>query len=219
VIVAAGTYSTAGANRRFDIANYSENAGTAGNPIVYRADGLVQLTLSSGAGPLIGSYIQDYITWSGFTIHEASAPAVPDTGPVIISSCIGCVVENLDINGNGYANSRMDNHNGIRIEDSHSPADRPIRIYQNVIRNSFGSGIRIWPFDSVTPTNNPRNAKIVNNTINTTKAGFWVSGEFLPNSGHVFKNNIVINATENGIAVASGNVNNKAYLDLEHNLF
>ena len=49
VLVAAGTYSTVATNQRATPSLYTQNQGTPGNPIVFRADGLVTIT-QSGVG-------------------------------------------------------------------------------------------------------------------------------------------------------------------------
>lgn len=156
VLVAAGVYSTAATNTRNEVAYFAENSGVAGSPIVFRAVGLVQLTTSSGVGPLIGALSRNYITWDGFSIHEATAPSTPDTGPVTVYGCTGCVLENLDINGNGNANGRIDNHNGIRIESSRGVLVRNNRI-QNVYTGSNvnnGAAIMVYASGAVTFENN-----------------------------------------------------------------
>ncbi|MFN0063648.1 MAG: hypothetical protein ACKVPX_14165, partial [Myxococcaceae bacterium] len=54
VLIAAGVYSVVGTNTRSEISYYTENHGAPGSPVVFRAQGTVNLTLSSGTGPLIG---------------------------------------------------------------------------------------------------------------------------------------------------------------------
>ena len=152
VLVAAGTYTTAGTNTRNEVAYFTENNGTASAPIVFRAQGSVQLSLTNGIGPQIGAIDRDYIVWDGFTIHEASAPSAPDTGPVTVYGCNGCQLLNLEINGNGNANNRMDNHNGIRIEGSQNILVRNNRI-QNVYTAhnvNNGAGIMVYASGAVT---------------------------------------------------------------------
>jgi nitrous oxidase accessory protein NosD len=301
VLVAAGTYAVAGANSRNVPAYYTQNEGTASSPITFRADGVVNLTLSSGRGSVIGSSYRNYIVWDGFTIHEASAPSVPDTGPVTLWGCTGCVLQNLDINGNGSDNNRMDNHTGIRIEQSHNIVIRgnriqnvfnganqnngagvqvyssgavvfehneifntgsgiflkggpnqgidyftirynlfhdiqgnavavhagapnrpeaPVRIYQNVMRSVGEAAVKIWIFDGTDPNNNPLNAKIVNNTIDNCRYAVWVTHNLLPNSGHVFRNNVVSNIGEWVMAYGGSTTNLiKSNFDSEHNLY
>jgi len=309
VLVAAGTYAVAGTNSRNEPAYYTENTGTPGNPITFLAEGTVNLTLSSARGSVIGAYRRDYIIWDGFTINEATAPSHSDTGPVTIWFCTGCVLQNLDINGNGDDNGRLDNHTGIRIEQSknilirnnriqnvytahnvnngagvqvyssggvvfehneifncgsgiflkggpptnndyftirfnliynigelergtpagngvilHAGApnrpEAPVRVYQNVIRNIREAGVKIWLFDGKDPTNNPMHVKIVNNTIDNCLYGLEVTHDPLPNSGHLFWNNVVTNTSDSAIAYGgSTSTLVKSRLDSEHNLF
>lgn len=307
VLVAAGTYATPATNERGVPALNPHNEGTPGSPIVFRAEGAVFLTLTGGSGPVIGSYDRDYITWDGFIIHEATAPSRPDTGSVTLWFCNGCVLQNLDINGNGNSNNRMDNHNGIRLEQSRNilirnnriqnvytahnvnngaavmvyssggvtfehneifncgsgiflkggpatnndyftirynliysigevrngvgggnaiiahagapnTADRPVRIYQNVVRDSLQAAVRIWHFDGVDPTNNPMNVKVVNNTFHNVPTGIWVDDDPLPNARHVFWNNIVTGSSDSVIAFAGGAPGDNTRFDSEHNV-
>ena len=51
VLVAAGTYSTAGTDSRFGVAYNPANSGTSGSPITFQAQGLVVLTLNHSRGP------------------------------------------------------------------------------------------------------------------------------------------------------------------------
>ena len=306
VLVAAGTYATLATNERNIPALYTENEGTSDSPITFRAVGTVNLTLTGGSGPVVGSYDRDYIIWDGFTIHEATAPSRPDTGPVTIWFCNGCQILNMDINGNGDGGGRMDNHGGIRIEQSRNllirnnriqnvytdhnanngsgimvyssgaitfehneifncgsgiflkggPAtnndyftirynllynigeqrdggvsgnaiiahagapnrpEAPVRIYQNVVRDSLQAAVRIWHFDGVDPTNNPLNVKIVNNTFENVESGLWVDRDPLPNAQHVFWNNIVTNSRQM-IAYNGSLYADNTRFDSEHNL-
>lgn len=131
VIVAAGTYSGTGTNSRNEILYYQENSGSPGNPIVFLASGTVILT-QTGRGAMIGAYQRNYITWDGFTIDEANALSTTDTGPTVIDGCTGCVLQNLDLTGNGTDGDRMDNHTGIRLESSTN-----ITVRNNRIRNVY----------------------------------------------------------------------------------
>lgn len=131
VVICAGTYATAGTGDRSEPAYNPVNQGTRTQPIVFRADGVVTLTLSGSAGPVIGALGRDYIWWKGFTIHEATAPGVPDTGPVVFFSTTGSGVESCVIDGNGRQNTREPtNHTGVRIERSSQ-----VTVRHNVLRN------------------------------------------------------------------------------------
>jgi hypothetical protein len=116
VFVAAGTYSGPGTMDNDNGPTFNPaNSGVAGNPIVFEAQGTVHLTLSSGAGPVIGAHHRNYITWRGFTINEVTAPPVPDMGPAIIDTGTGITIERCTLIGN--PNSTWDdNHTGIRLE-------------------------------------------------------------------------------------------------------
>jgi hypothetical protein len=152
VIVAAGTYTAAGTNSRNDVLYFTENSGEPGRPITFRAHGDVRLALSSGKGAVLGAYRRNHIVWDGFRIDEADAPSVPDTGPVVVWDCDGCVLENLDVIGNGDDNRRLDNHNGIRIESSRNVVVRNNRV-QNVYTGSNpvnGACIMVYASGGVT---------------------------------------------------------------------
>ena len=194
VFVAAGTYSVSGSNRRNIPAYFTENSGQKDQPIVFRATGRVVLTLSQGRGPLIGAYQRNFITWDGFSIHEAAAPSSPDTGPVTIWFCDGCVLENLDIDGNGDDQGRVDNHTGIRIEQS-----RNITVRNSRVRNVFtasnvnnGAGIMVYSSGNLT---------FEHNEISNCGAGIFLKGGPPSNLGFVtIRYNLIreIGETENG---------------------
>lgn len=178
VYVAAGTYAVQGSNSRNIPAYLSENSGRKGQPIVFKAVGRVVLTLSRGHGSVIGSYQRDYITWDGFTINEAEAPSAADTGPVTIWFCDGCVLENLEIDGNGDDHARMDNHTGVRIEQSKNITVRHSRI-RNVFTGSNannGAGIMVY---SSTGLN------FEHNEISQCGAGIFLKGGPASNLGLV----------------------------------
>lgn len=134
VRVAAGTYTTTGTGQRYGVAYNPVNNGTRTAPITFAAQGLVTLVYSSGAGPVIGSYGVDYITWRGFTINEANALSVSDTGPVVAGDCEGAVIEDNNITGVGN-NGRQDNYVGVRIDGC-----TDVTVRNNRIRNFLGFG-------------------------------------------------------------------------------
>ncbi|MFN0061590.1 MAG: right-handed parallel beta-helix repeat-containing protein, partial [Myxococcaceae bacterium] len=99
-----------------------------------------------------------------------------------------------------------------------NPPDRPTRVYQNVVRDSFDAAIRIWRFSDTVAVNNPMNSKVVNNTFYNVPTGYWIDNELFPNAGHVFRNNLVVNTSLNALAI-NATANDKTRLDSEHNLF
>jgi hypothetical protein len=169
VIVAAGTYAAGqGTDQRSTPLLYTQNEGAPGNPIVFRADGTVYIT-QTGVGPVIGSYDRDYITWDGFTIDEAQARSKADTGPVVLWYCTGCVLQNLNIIGNGNDFGRMDNHTGIRVEQSND-----ITIRGNRIRNVYSAANRNNGAGVMTYSSH--NMVIEYNEISECGAGVFLKG-------------------------------------------
>lgn len=148
VLVAAGTYAAPGTDSRNEVVYFTENSGELGRPITFKAEGVVRLVLSRGKGAVIGAYRRNYITWDGFSIDETDAPSVPDTGPVAVWDCDGCVVENLDISGNGDDNGRQDNHTGIRIESSRNVSVRNNRVREVYTGANVNNGACIMVYAS-----------------------------------------------------------------------
>lgn len=116
VLVTAGTYSAAGQADRHDSAFNPTNSGTSGNYITIQASGTVNLQLSSSTGPVIGCNSRNYIKWSGFTIDEANATPVADTGPVVGNGSTGCWFDRITVHGNGDGHGLVDNHNAFRFD-------------------------------------------------------------------------------------------------------
>jgi hypothetical protein len=169
VRVAAGTYTTTGTGERYGIAYQAVNNGTATAPIVFAAQGLVTLTYSSGAGPMIGTYNSDYITWRGFTINEAQAMSVSDTGPVVMGDCQGAVVEDNNITGLGN-NGRQDNYVGVRIDGC-----TDVVVRNNRIRNFSGFGRN----SSGIMTYYSGRLLFERNEISNTGSGIYLKGNIL----------------------------------------
>jgi hypothetical protein len=168
VMIAAGTYTTVGYNNRWEVAYNPANSGTAAAPIRFQGQGVVNLTYSSGAGPMIGANNRNYIQWSGFTLNESTAPTVSDTGPVVFFGADynyvqGGSLENSTLTGNpNWTTREGDNYNGIRLEYANGQ-----RIYNNVIRNYGGdtdtggggidhnhSGMTTYKWENLTVENN-----------------------------------------------------------------
>jgi hypothetical protein len=170
VIVAAGTYTVAATNFRLTPAYNPTNSGVAGSPITFAAapGALVTLAISSGQGPQIGCRSKNYIIWDGFTINEANAPVMPDTGMVDFYDSSHCEARNLRlISGNLAVN---DNHNSIRIENANFT-----RIANCELNNLYSNGIQggnealIMMYDS-------NDSIIENNTFYDAGVGIYVKG-------------------------------------------
>jgi hypothetical protein len=145
VIVRAGTYTTTGTNTRHTPAYNPVNSGSAGNPITFQAEGAVTLRYSSGIGPVVGAYQRNYITWRGFRLDEALAPAASDTGPVVLWETFGSVIEYCEIDGNNSTFGSGELHNGVRINAGGSNIVRHnyIHDFRNTNSGSNASGILI----------------------------------------------------------------------------
>lgn len=196
LVLVRGDHSAPGTGRRNDVAFLSENSGTPGNPIVYRAVGLSRLSLSSGVGPVAGVYLRHDITLDGFTIREATAPSTPDTGPVVVWDAQRVELLNLDIDANGTGHGQADNHPGIRIE-----AARDVRVAGSRVRN-----VR-------TAQSNPHNGACIqtyglgagvieNNDLSDCGSGVFIKGGgsvIYPDTGIIIRRNLI-----HGIVGGSG---------------
>ena len=195
VLVAAGIYTTAGTNNRFEVAYNSANSGTAGNLITFQASGTVTLRLNSSGGPVIGAYGRNYIAWKGFTIYEANAPSRPDTGSAVLVSTTGSSIEDCMINGNGNP-GYGDNHTGIRIEGSRNVAVRNNRISNfttSVVNPANGAGIQVYEsYDLL----------IANNDISASGSGIFLKQLIYNATGTtIIRNNLIYNISTAGIIV------------------
>ena len=203
VSVAAGTYSAPGKAQRNDPAFNPANSGTSGNPITFRADGTVNVTLSSGSGPIIGAYVRDYIVWDGFVVDEANGVSEPDTGSVVFWDCDGSGAEWLEIDGNGDGHGEVDNHTGIRFEVVTGGFARNCTI-RNVTSLSAnpnnGAGIMVYGCE---------NLVLEHNDIADCGSGIFLKGG--PNGGwtseivgHTVRFNKIANCESTGIAAYAG---------------
>lgn len=199
VIVRAGTYNVTGTGERYIPAYTPANSGTASNPIVFQAEGIVNLT-QSGRGPVIGAYNKNYITWRGFRINEAQAPVEGDTGPVVVWLCTGCVIDGNTVIGD--PNMQMpDNHPGIRIEWSSR-----ITVSNNfvsgwycvVVNYNNGAAIQVYMSDGLV---------IEHNEITDSGSGIFLKGLYhdgppiwAPQLDYTIRYNLVY-GVETGIAV------------------
>jgi hypothetical protein len=169
VLVAAGTYPVDGTDSRNVPAYNPVNEGSPGKPIIFRAQGLVKLTLSSSIGTVFGSFDRDHIIWDGFTVHENTAPSHPDTGAVTIWACDGCAILNSHINGGGDARGRQDNHTGIRIEGAKNIVIRGNRIENVYTAHNTLNGAGIQTYDAGFVT-------IEYNDISKSGSGIFLKG-------------------------------------------
>src|SRR3989338_9704609 len=119
VSIATGTYASAlnaGTDHTRWIVLYNPaNNGAAGDPITFRAEGMVAIQAPSWDGPVIGASGRNYIHWTGpFYIDEAVIDTAPDTGPVVLHDNTGSGIDGAMIHGAGA--TWADNHNGVRVE-------------------------------------------------------------------------------------------------------
>ena len=219
VIVAAGTYTNAGTGDRIDPAYNPVNSGTSAAPIEFRTSGVVVLR-QTGTGPLVGANgnnsPRNYIKWKGFQIVELNAMSTSDTGPVVLWSTTGSVIEDFTIDGadNGVNGN---NHNGIRLENVRSVVIRNNRIF-NVLnfgqRQMNGAGIMAYFSDGAIIENNEifncGSAVFIkggNNTNFTVRLnnlhdnGLGVIAQYTGTTGEhrIYQN--VVRANETGISV------------------
>ncbi len=170
VRISAGTYVTQGTNNRFNVAYNPVNTGRADAPIRFEGVGEVNLTYSSGAGPMIGANARNYIEWSGFTIRESTAPSIPDTGQVVFFGAQGGSIESSTLVGNINWPYRVgDNYSGVRVH-----AARGQRVFNNLISSYGGdtgdenqAGITIYWVGDLT---------VENNRIERCGSGFYMKG-------------------------------------------
>jgi hypothetical protein len=110
-----------------------------------------------------------------------------------------------------------DSETGIAIHRSPNTAQAPIRVYQNIVTNA-AMGIRLWAW-AIDGTD-PRNAKVVNNTVYNSDVGIYITGSMAPNSGHILWNNIVANSATYAVNYA-GAISDftSDRLQFRHNLY
>lgn len=197
VIVRAGTYSTPGTGTRNDpsLNPVNNGNGTAGH-IRFRADtgARVVLQLSSSNGPVIGAYERSYIEWRGFYINEANAPYHADTGMVTIFGGSNIIIDSNEIVG--VPTSILDNHNGLRIENTSNVQVINNRIHRitytpegwNVSHNA--AGIMLYGSHDVT---------IENNEIHDSNSGIFPKGN--DNYNIVIRRNLIYNCIK-GIRIS-----------------
>jgi hypothetical protein len=200
VHIAAGTYSGPGNNQRFLVTFNPANSGTAGSPITFKAEGRVQLTLSSSAGPIIGCFQRNYITWDGFYIDEATAPGRADTGPVVVALANNCTLVNLEIKS-VYANW-IDNHCAIRLEQTYNAVVRNNIIYGVGTINAGGQNERNQN-DAGIMTYDTNDSIIENNTIYDSGVGVFIKGRHpgFEQSRNTIRYNMIYNIDVEGVSL------------------
>lgn len=200
VIVAGGTYTTAGTNLRFTPAYNPVNSGAAGNPITFQAQpgATVALALSSGEGAQIGCRDKNYVVWDGFTIYEAQAPNTSDTGLVDFYGARGCEARNLHlINTND--NNNEGNHNSIRIENSNFT--RVAGCLMHGIRTNGGQGGN----DAIIMMYDANDGIIENNTMYDAGVGVYIKGIHpgYTQDRNIVRKNLIYDMAEVGISLLS----------------
>jgi len=193
VIVAAGTYNTnAGTGTRYEPIYNPVNSGTAGSPIVFRSEtrggAILQSSQSTTAQPLAGAMDKSYVTWDGFLLDESNIPTQADTGPFVFWSTNNAVVQNMTIRG--FNRGWVDNHNGIRIENSNNVLIRnnDISGYVDSQNNHNSNCVTLYRSSNVT---------IEHNECYNANGGLHVKGS---NPGPVIlRNNLIHDITLSAI--------------------
>lgn len=183
VTVAAGVYDTsASTGVRMNPIYNPVNNGASGRPIIFRAaaNEVVELRASTApAGqPIIGAMDRAYITWDGFRVNEQYVPTTADTGPVVVWSSNNVTLQNLTIRG--YNRGWVDNHNGIRLENTNAIVVRNNSIsgYRESQQAYNSSGLTMYRSSNVT---------IENNDFFEANAGIYLKG--FNTTGLVIRNN------------------------------
>jgi hypothetical protein len=170
VIVRAGTYHTTyGTGERYDPIYNPVNSGRSGSPITFRAQGDVHLTSSTNTHgePIIGAVNRRFIVWDGFRLNENNIHTKADTGPVAVWGSDNITLQNLTVRGN--TSIWNDNHNAIRIENSHHVRVRNSTLSgtRNPPGNRNGSGITLY---------GTKNIVVENNEMYDTACGVFIKG-------------------------------------------
>jgi hypothetical protein len=213
VFVRAGTYTTVGTNSRTTPAYNPVNSGAAGTPITFLADGVVTLTYSSGAGPVIGAYQRNYITWRGFTVDEALTRPVSDTGPVVLWDSVGGVIEYCSIYGTTYSFAPGELHNGIRISGGGASTIR-----HNYIHGIVGGGTSN-DNDSAILVDQSAGGIIEHNTIEDSFGGWFIKRNYNTPARWIFRYNHVNNCYTGARTDMLGNDVVGESVDIYQNLF
>lgn len=157
-----------------------------------------------------GAGIQVY--WSGNVVLEHNE--IHGTGSGIFLKATGDSPARFTIRNNHISNV---SGSAIAVHRSPNTPQEPILIYQNIIRDS-NYCINIWAYDQ--GSTDPKNTRIVNNTLVNCNVGIWASNNLVNNAGHLVQNNIVQNARDYAVNFA-GAVSNlsSSRIHFKHNLY
>lgn len=168
VIIEGGVYEATASNAVFTVALNPVNAGTSGNPIIFKAADnardAIRIVPRSGSGTgssPIGSVDKNYIHWIGFDLNETdwpwNGPNDYENGKCLFygtsNTLTGCLLEKSRLTGTVTAARDGDNYTGVRIHGASAT------IRNNEIRN-FGltdhntSGMTTYLGFSLTIENN-----------------------------------------------------------------
>lgn len=195
VSIASGTYNYTGApiNDNWDLIYNPVNNGTTGNPITFRAEGVVTLTATTTASPVIGCDGRDYIVWEGhFLLDEVNILTTPDSGVCVVHDTIGSIIDGAEIDGNTVGRWD-DNHCGIRLEAAVNCVVRNCTIYAVYEEDPGHNGCGVMTYDSI-------NCVIEHNHIFDCGSGVFLKGAAVEQRGMVVRYNLIEDCEEGIIA-------------------
>ncbi|MBL7041259.1 MAG: right-handed parallel beta-helix repeat-containing protein [Pirellulaceae bacterium] len=128
VLIKEGTYDVGASTGWADPAVGPSHAGTAEEPITFKACPGQKVTITTSGGQAAIGSGRDYAVWDGFIVDMTDR-----LKGIIIYGAKGCVVRYCEVIGNHLPTG--DNHDGIRIERAPD-----CRIHHNVIHGVKGNG-------------------------------------------------------------------------------
>ncbi len=193
VLVAAGRYTVRGTGLRYEPAFNPINNGTAGSPIIIRAQGRVDLAHDcanacerAASGPVLGTLGRQYIHWFGFHIDENDVTIHPDTGSTVVWNSDYVTIDGCTIQGRRQTYG--DNHNGVRFEDARNSTVRNCRIYD--IQGAYVPDYAVWSHNGAgVMLYGSHGITIEHNEITGCGAGVFPKGR--NNSGVVIRYNVI----------------------------
>ncbi|MFZ5469799.1 MAG: putative Ig domain-containing protein [Myxococcota bacterium] len=194
------------------------NAGTAGNPITFRAypghRPVVTRNLRQDGdnNPVIGASgaNKNYITWSGFELGAGTDARCDGGGEAQTTSLTGCIIENLYIR-KGYPSAwdRTGNWSAIYFQACIACIARNNDIgdvYYNEDRaNANAAGIKLYGNNDI---------RIYNNDIRTCNTGIHIKSS---NQNTLVENNLIYRTNWAAIQVGNANALRNAYGDIIRN--